>query len=222
MVAARHNPTLKRFHQRLIAAGKPKLVALIATAGKLLTALNAILKGRQWPTTASPQDSRSGEVGERRIELWGGPGRQRPKAPSVRCGQLPQRERLGEITPACQTAFPNASAAAPACFGPSTAAAVRPGASRRSPMRRQIGFRAHRIDRGRQFRRLIGAVEQDQLRPAACSARVSGDLRDMNSCALAWALARASSAGSTRAASDLISSAARRAVSAASLAAVPA
>jgi transposase len=32
MVGARHNPVLKDFHQRLIAAGKPKLVALIAVA----------------------------------------------------------------------------------------------------------------------------------------------------------------------------------------------
>lgn len=46
LVAARHNPTLRRFHQRLIAAGKPKMVALVATARKLLTLLNAILRDR--------------------------------------------------------------------------------------------------------------------------------------------------------------------------------
>jgi transposase len=44
MVAARHNPDLKAFRDRLVAAGKPKLVALIATARKLLTVLNAILR----------------------------------------------------------------------------------------------------------------------------------------------------------------------------------
>jgi transposase len=44
MVAARHNPTLKAFHDRLVQAGKPKLVALVATARKLLTILNAILR----------------------------------------------------------------------------------------------------------------------------------------------------------------------------------
>jgi transposase len=44
LVAARHNPTLKAFRDRLIANGKPKLVALIATARKLLTILNAILR----------------------------------------------------------------------------------------------------------------------------------------------------------------------------------
>ncbi len=47
MAAARHNPQLKAFHQRLIAAGKPKMVALIAVARKLLTILNAILRDRR-------------------------------------------------------------------------------------------------------------------------------------------------------------------------------
>lgn len=44
MVAARHNPRLRDFRNALVAAGKPKLVALIATARKLLTILNAILR----------------------------------------------------------------------------------------------------------------------------------------------------------------------------------
>jgi transposase len=49
MVAAKHNPLLKAFHQRLIAAGKPKMVALIAVARKLLTILNAIIRdNRPW------------------------------------------------------------------------------------------------------------------------------------------------------------------------------
>ena len=46
LVASRHNAALKTFRDRLIAAGKPKLVALIATARKLITILNAILRGR--------------------------------------------------------------------------------------------------------------------------------------------------------------------------------
>ena len=51
MVASRHNPVLKRFRDKLIAAGKPKLVALIAVARKLLTILNAILRDkRPWQT----------------------------------------------------------------------------------------------------------------------------------------------------------------------------
>jgi transposase len=49
MSAIRHNPSLKEFFARLVAAGKPKMVALIAVARKLLTILNAILRdGRPW------------------------------------------------------------------------------------------------------------------------------------------------------------------------------
>jgi transposase len=46
MVAARHNPVLKRFRDKLVAAGKPKLVAIIAVARKLLIILNAILRDK--------------------------------------------------------------------------------------------------------------------------------------------------------------------------------
>jgi transposase len=46
MVARRHNPILKAFFDRLVAAGKPKMVALIAVARKLLTILNAILRDK--------------------------------------------------------------------------------------------------------------------------------------------------------------------------------
>ncbi len=47
MVAARHNPDLKAFRDRLVQAGKPKLVAMVATARKLLTILNAIVRDQQ-------------------------------------------------------------------------------------------------------------------------------------------------------------------------------
>ena len=47
MVAARHNPEIKAFRDRLVQAGKPKLVALVATARKLLTILNAIVRDQQ-------------------------------------------------------------------------------------------------------------------------------------------------------------------------------
>lgn len=51
MVAARHNPILKAFFEHLVRAGKPKMVALIATARKLLTILNAILRDQKpWQT----------------------------------------------------------------------------------------------------------------------------------------------------------------------------
>ena len=50
-VAMRFNPTLKIFFDRLVAAGKPKMVALIAVARKLLTILNAIVRdNRPWQT----------------------------------------------------------------------------------------------------------------------------------------------------------------------------
>lgn len=49
LVASRRNPVLAAFYQRLLAAGKPKMVALIALARKLLTFLNAILRDqRPW------------------------------------------------------------------------------------------------------------------------------------------------------------------------------
>jgi len=47
MTAIRWNPQLKAFHRRLIEAGKPKMVALIAVARKLLTILNAIIRDRR-------------------------------------------------------------------------------------------------------------------------------------------------------------------------------
>jgi transposase len=54
MVASRHNPDLKAFRDRLVAAGKPKLVALIAVARKLITVLNAILRDQTpWQTRSA-------------------------------------------------------------------------------------------------------------------------------------------------------------------------
>jgi transposase len=44
MAARRHNPVLKAFFERLVAAGKPKMAALIAVGRKLLTILNAMLR----------------------------------------------------------------------------------------------------------------------------------------------------------------------------------
>ena len=51
----RWNPQLRVFYERLVAAGKPKKVALIACARKLLTILNAMLRdSTHWvaPATA--------------------------------------------------------------------------------------------------------------------------------------------------------------------------
>lgn len=46
-IAARHAPRFKAFFKTLIDAGKPRKVAIIALARKLLTVLNAILRDRQ-------------------------------------------------------------------------------------------------------------------------------------------------------------------------------
>jgi transposase len=49
LTAARYNPVLRTFYQRLRAAGKPAKVALTAVARKLLVLLNAILRDqRPW------------------------------------------------------------------------------------------------------------------------------------------------------------------------------
>ncbi len=44
MAAITHNPAIKVFHGRLIAAGKPKKVVIVACMRKLLTILNAMLR----------------------------------------------------------------------------------------------------------------------------------------------------------------------------------
>jgi transposase len=46
LVAARRNPAIREFYERLLAAGKPKKVALVACMRKLLAILNAVLKHR--------------------------------------------------------------------------------------------------------------------------------------------------------------------------------
>jgi transposase len=54
LAASRFNPVLRAFYQRLLAAGKPRKVALVACMRKLLTILNAIIRdGQPWrPHTA--------------------------------------------------------------------------------------------------------------------------------------------------------------------------
>lgn len=46
LVAVRHNPVLRQFYGRLVAAGKPKKLALTACMHKLLLILNALLRQR--------------------------------------------------------------------------------------------------------------------------------------------------------------------------------
>jgi len=47
MVATRFNPVIKPFYDRLVAAGKPKKLAITACMRKLLTILNAMAKARK-------------------------------------------------------------------------------------------------------------------------------------------------------------------------------
>jgi transposase len=56
LAAIRHNPVIRFFHYRLIAAGKPKKVAIIACMRKLLTILNAMLRDQaMWDATKHAQ-----------------------------------------------------------------------------------------------------------------------------------------------------------------------
>ena len=49
LVASQHNPVIRSFYQRLLAAGKPKKLALTACMRKLLTILNSMVKhGQRW------------------------------------------------------------------------------------------------------------------------------------------------------------------------------
>lgn len=49
LTAIRFNPVIKRFYNRLVEAGKPKKVAIIASMRKLLTILNAMVRtGTEW------------------------------------------------------------------------------------------------------------------------------------------------------------------------------
>lgn len=49
VTAARCNPVFKEFYGRLVAAGKPKKVALTACMRKLLVVLNSMLRhGTRW------------------------------------------------------------------------------------------------------------------------------------------------------------------------------
>jgi transposase len=49
LAAIQFNPVIGRFYKRLVAAGKPKKVALVACMRKLLTILNAMVRaGKPW------------------------------------------------------------------------------------------------------------------------------------------------------------------------------
>lgn len=54
LVATRHNPHIRAFYQRLLAAGKPKKLALVACMRKLLLLCNAILRSQTPWSPAHP------------------------------------------------------------------------------------------------------------------------------------------------------------------------
>ena len=54
LVGSRFNPVLKAMYDRLVEAGKPKKLALIAVARRLLTILNAIVRDQtEWKTVTA-------------------------------------------------------------------------------------------------------------------------------------------------------------------------
>ena len=54
LTASRSNPILRVFHQRLVAAGKPPKLALVAVARKILTILTAMIRTNQTWTPTPP------------------------------------------------------------------------------------------------------------------------------------------------------------------------
>jgi transposase len=69
LVAARFNPVIRAFYQRLCAAGKAKKVALTACMRKLLTILNAMIKHRtRWDHTTG----QAGAIRDGRLSPSGG------------------------------------------------------------------------------------------------------------------------------------------------------
>ncbi len=53
LAAIRHDPKMRSFYRRLVAAGKPKKVAIVATMRKLIILINAVsARGTAWAPTA--------------------------------------------------------------------------------------------------------------------------------------------------------------------------
>ena len=58
LVASRHNPVIRAFYRRLLQAGKPKKVALVACMRKLLTILNAMMRTQTtWQQLPHPESA---------------------------------------------------------------------------------------------------------------------------------------------------------------------
>ena len=62
IVAMRHNPVIRACYERLVGAGKPKKVAIVACMRKLLIIMNAMVRDKS-PWTAMEKSSTSQMVG---------------------------------------------------------------------------------------------------------------------------------------------------------------
>src|SRR5690606_3245845 len=96
--AVRHNPQLKEFRDRLVAAGKPKPLALVAAMRKLVTILNAMLRAsKPWKTACPPPRPLPrawwrGQCGVLRGGCYGiGPARAAPSSPHPQLRQNLER-----------------------------------------------------------------------------------------------------------------------------------
>ncbi len=66
LVGTRHNPVLRALYRRLLAAGKPKKVALTACMHKLLMIMNGVMRTRTPWRVVEEQEAPETENGPRR------------------------------------------------------------------------------------------------------------------------------------------------------------
>lgn len=65
VAATRHIPAIRAFYERLLAAGKPKKVAIVACMRKLLTILNAMLRDQSlWDASRHEEISKPQATGD--------------------------------------------------------------------------------------------------------------------------------------------------------------
>jgi len=58
LVATRRNPDIRAFYRRLVQAGRPKKVTLVACMRKLLTILNAMMRTQTtWQQCSHPESA---------------------------------------------------------------------------------------------------------------------------------------------------------------------
>lgn len=92
LTAMRHNPRIRAFYERLLAAGKPKKVALTACMRKMLVILNSMLRNGEFWREEEPVRSATGAVADRAPV----DGRAEPTA-GTRLA-LKEADRGGEVT----------------------------------------------------------------------------------------------------------------------------